>query len=84
MPPSNNILSKDDFIHPTICAPFSRFLRYVFLNDEKQKLQLEGAGRDDTKNRISDISICLMDRSTSLTEYDEALVRRLIEKKHGR
>ncbi|WP_373485860.1 SMP-30/gluconolactonase/LRE family protein [Acetobacterium malicum] len=50
------------------------------LHDEKQKLQLEGAGRDDIKKRISDMSTFLMDQSTVLTEYDEALVRQLIEK----
>ena len=50
------------------------------LHDEKQKLQLEGAGRDDIKKRISDMSAFLMEQSTALTEYDEALVRRLIEK----
>ncbi|MEA4806193.1 recombinase family protein [Acetobacterium wieringae] len=50
------------------------------LHDEKQKHQLEGAGRDDIKKRISDMSTFLMEQSTALTEYDEALVRRLIEK----
>ncbi len=50
------------------------------LHDEKQKLQLESAGRDDIKKRFSDMSTFLMEQSTALTEYDEALVRRLIEK----
>ncbi len=31
------------------------------LHDEKQKLQLESAGRDDIKKRISDMSTFLMD-----------------------
>jgi len=50
------------------------------LRDEKQKLQLESAGRDEVKKRISDMNNFLREQPTSLTEYDEALVRRLIEK----
>ena len=50
------------------------------LRDEKQKLQLESAGRDDLKKRIADMSAFLQEQPTTLTEYDETLVRRLIEK----
>jgi len=50
------------------------------LREEKQKLQLESAGRDEVKNRISDMSAFLQEQPTILTEYDEPLVRRLIEK----
>lgn len=50
------------------------------LRDEKQKLQLESAEQDDLKNRISDMSVFLREQPTAITEYSEALVRRLIEK----
>lgn len=50
------------------------------LRDEKQKLQLESTGRDDLKKRIADMSTFLQEQPTTLTEYDESLIRRLIEK----
>ncbi len=50
------------------------------LREEKQKLQLESAGRDELRKRISDMSSFLQEQPTTLTEYDEQLVRRLIEK----
>jgi len=50
------------------------------LRDDKQKLQLESAGRDEQKKRIADMSTFLREQPTALTEYDEPLVRRLIEK----
>lgn len=50
------------------------------LRDEKQKVQLEIIGRDELKKRITDISDFLKGQPTAITEYDESLVRRLIEK----
>ena len=50
------------------------------LREEKQKLQLESAGRDEQKKRISDMGTFLREQPTALTEYDESLIRRLIEK----
>ena len=50
------------------------------LRDQKQKLQLESANRDELKKRIADMSAFLKKQSTFLNEYDEQLVRRLIEK----
>jgi site-specific DNA recombinase len=50
------------------------------LREDKQKLQLESAGRDEQKKRISDMGTFLREQPTALTEYDEPLVRRLIEK----
>ncbi|MDD3724253.1 MAG: recombinase family protein, partial [Bacteroidales bacterium] len=50
------------------------------LRDKKQKLLLESANRDDLKKRMADMSTFLKKQSTSLTKYDEQLVRRLIEK----
>lgn len=50
------------------------------LRDQKQKLLLENANRDELKKRIADMSTFLKKQSTALTEYDKQLVRRLIDK----
>ena len=50
------------------------------LRDQKQKLLLESANRDELKKRIADMSTFLKKQSTALTEYDEQLIRRLVEK----
>ena len=50
------------------------------LREEKQKLQLEAAGRDEQKKRMADMDTFLREQPAALTEYDESLVRRLIEK----
>ena len=50
------------------------------LRDQKQKLLLESANRDELKKRIADMSTFLKKQSTALPKYDEQLVRRLIEK----
>ncbi|MDD4690257.1 MAG: hypothetical protein PHE51_11010 [Eubacteriales bacterium] len=50
------------------------------LRDQKQKLQVENANRDEFKKRIADMSAFIKKQSTALAEYDEQLIRRLIEK----
>lgn len=50
------------------------------LREQKQKAQLEDLGRDELKKRIADMSKFLQDQPTALSEYDEQIVRRLIEK----
>ena len=50
------------------------------LRDEKQKAQVENLGRDELQKRITDMNSFLQEQPTALTEYEEALVRRLIEK----
>jgi len=50
------------------------------LREEKQKAQVENLGRDELQKRITDMSSFLQDQPAALTEYNEALVRRLIEK----
>jgi site-specific DNA recombinase len=37
-------------------------------------------GRDELRKRIDDMNMFLREQPTALTEYDEQLVRRLIEK----
>ena len=50
------------------------------LREEKQKAQVENLGRDELQKRITDMSAFLQEQPTALAEYDESLVRRLIEK----
>jgi len=50
------------------------------LREEKQKAQLDNVGRDELKKRISDMGTFLREQSTAFAEYNESLVRRLIEK----
>lgn len=50
------------------------------LREEKQKVQLENAGRDELRKRIADMSAFLQEQPTAVTEYNEQLIRRLIEK----
>ena len=50
------------------------------LRDDKQKAQVENAGRDDLLKRNAEMSIFLRKQPTVIKEYDEKLVRRLIDK----
>ena len=50
------------------------------LRDQKQRLMVENANRDELKKRIADMCTFLKKQSTALAKYDEQLVRRLIEK----
>ncbi|NLN25073.1 MAG: resolvase [Bacteroidetes bacterium] len=50
------------------------------MREEKQKVQVDSASKDEIKKRIADMSAFLNEQLTTITVYDEALVRRLIEK----
>ncbi|HVI40911.1 MAG TPA: recombinase family protein [Anaerovoracaceae bacterium] len=50
------------------------------LREQKQTAQVEDVGRDELLKRINDMSTFLMEQPTAVTEYDEQLIRRLIEK----
>lgn len=41
---------------------------------------VENVNRDELKNRILDMDAFLKKQSSDITEYDEQLIRRLIEK----
>lgn len=41
---------------------------------------MENVGRDELKKRIADMGDFLREQPTTITEYDDPLVRRLIEK----
>jgi site-specific DNA recombinase len=50
------------------------------LREQKQKLQLESASLGKLRNRITEMSMFIQEQSTAITEYEESLIRRLIEK----
>ena len=50
------------------------------LREQKQKVQMENANRDELRKRMADMRAFLREQLTAVTEYDEKLVRRLIEK----
>ena len=53
------------------------------LRELKQNSLVESAEREGLKQRIKEMREFLEQQSTEVTEYDELLVRRLIEKVHG-
>ncbi len=50
------------------------------LREAKQNAQVDNAEREGVKKRISDMQQFLAEQTQDITEYDERLVRRLIEK----
>ena len=50
------------------------------LRDQKQKLQVDNINGAELIKRMADMSTFLKKQSTALAEYDEQLIRRLIEK----
>ena len=50
------------------------------LRDEKQKALLKCANRDELLKRIDEMSTFLREQPAAITEFDDQLVRRLIEK----
>ncbi len=50
------------------------------LREQKQKTQVENANRDELRKRMADMHAYLREQPTEVAEYDEKLVRRLIEK----
>lgn len=59
--------------HPRFVELYRNYYRNFLISyhpQKKQKLQLEGAGRDEQKKRIADMGIFLHEQPTALTEYD--------------
>ena len=52
----------------------------IRLQDEKYQLQLDAAKREDARQKVADLEIFLGELEGQVEEYDEALVRRLIER----
>ena len=50
------------------------------LREDRQQVMTEAAMRKDVQDRINDLSSFLNEQTEAITEYSDALVRRLIEK----
>ena len=50
------------------------------LREERQQVMTDAAMKKDVKDRIEDLSNFLGEQTRAITEYSDALVRRLIEK----
>jgi hypothetical protein len=50
------------------------------LREERQQVMTNAAMRKDVNDRIADLSNFLDEQTVAITEYSDALVRRLIEK----
>ena len=50
------------------------------LHERKYQLQLDDAQKDGVRQKISDLKAFLDEQETQIAEYDENLVRRLIER----
>ena len=50
------------------------------LREEKQDLLVEEANRAGMKQRMDELEAFLAEQTTEVTEYDDSLVRRLIER----
>lgn len=50
------------------------------LREEKQTLLVENANKDELKKRLSEMESFLQNQPKGIREYDEQMVRRLIEK----
>ncbi len=50
------------------------------LREQKQNALVENANHDELRKRIADMSTFLRKQLTAITDYDEQLIRRLIEK----
>lgn len=50
------------------------------LREKKQKVMVDNAGREGQKQRITEMQEFLADQTEQIEEYDENLVRRMVEK----
>lgn len=50
------------------------------LREEKQSIMVDDAEREGTRQRVQEMMEYLQEQSAEVTEYDEQLVRRLVEK----
>lgn len=50
------------------------------LREERQQILTQAAMRNDVKDRIEDLATFLDEQTQAVTEYSDALVRRLIER----
>ena len=50
------------------------------LRDQKEKSEVDSHNREETMNRIKELQDFIAKQKTDITEFDEALVKKLIEK----
>lgn len=50
------------------------------LRDQKEKSEVDSHHREETMNRIKELQDLIAKQKTDITEFDEALVKKLIEK----
>ena len=50
------------------------------LRDQKEKSKVDSHNREETMNRIKELQDFIAGKKTDITEFDEALVRKLIER----
>ena len=50
------------------------------LREEKYQLQLEDANREGVRQKVADLETFFRELDGAVTEYDDSLVRRLIER----
>ena len=62
-------------------ADIAQVTREIYrLRDKKQKAQVENTGREGLRKQVDEMSIFLRKQPAVIKEYDEKLVRRLIDK----
>ncbi len=52
----------------------------MMVQEEKYRLQLEDANKESLRQKVKELEEFLTEREGQVTEYDDALVRKLIER----
>ena len=50
------------------------------LRDQKEKSELDSCRREETINRIKELQAFIADQETDITDFDEDMIKKLIEK----
>ena len=65
----------------TTSEPYNAIADEIFrLRDQKEQSELDSHHREEAMNRIKELQDFIAGQETDITEFDEALVRKLIEK----
>lgn len=54
--------------------------KYLTKNNQKEKSELDSHHQEEAMNRIKELQNFIAGQETDITEFDEALVKKLIEK----
>lgn len=70
--------------HPTtgaaIASPFTQLLMNFQKQAEKEQFEVDSHHREETMNRIKELQSFIAKQKTDITEFDETLAKKLIEK----